>query len=40
MDNLLKLIIADGYPKSDFLDTLSNIIGWCYFVAWSISFYG
>ncbi|CAD8067767.1 unnamed protein product [Paramecium sonneborni] len=27
-------------PKSNTLDVISNIIGWTYFICWSISFYG
>ncbi|CAD8063830.1 unnamed protein product [Paramecium sonneborni] len=31
---------GDEEPKSNALDVISNIIGWTYFVSWSISFYG
>lgn len=26
-------------PKSDVINIVSSIVGWCYFICWSVSFY-
>lgn len=40
MLSLLLSFTEDNEPNSKALQTISDIIGWTYFICWSLSFYG